>query len=136
MDDTTNENWSLAEMARRLDASGDYRVLRRIDETTLNLTSAWDDEPTRVGVVIDVETEGLGSDHAIIELAVRRFRFNDAGWITAIGEVRVWREEPGSPARSGDHQAHRTDRRRPRRPDDRRRGGGRDLDVRRHRHRS
>jgi len=97
MDDTTNENWSLAEMARRLDASGDYRVLLRIDETTLNLTPVSDNEQTRVGVVIDVETEGLGSDHAIIELAVRRFRFNDAGRITAIGEVRVWREDPGRP---------------------------------------
>jgi|GEM_PF-3421927 len=82
-------------MARRFDASGDYRVLRRIDETSLNLTPVSDDEPTRV--VVDVETEGIGSDHAVIELAARRFRFTYTGRITAVGKVRVWREDPGRP---------------------------------------
>jgi DNA polymerase-3 subunit epsilon len=51
-----------------------------------------------VGAAIDVETTGL--DHRtgrIIELAIRRFRYDDAGEITHLDEPYEWREDPGEP---------------------------------------
>ena len=76
----------------------DYRVLRRIDETTLPLVRDDDDTPTRTGVVVDIETTGLDpARDVIIELAMRRFRFDAAGRIVAVGATRVWREDPGRP---------------------------------------
>ena len=76
----------------------DLRVLRRIGETTLSLAADDTDAPTRIGVVVDVETEGLDpARDAIIELAMRRFRFDAAGRIVAVGATRVWREDPGRP---------------------------------------
>lgn len=48
-------------------------------------------------VVVDVETTGLGADDPIIELAMRRFRWDDAGRITAIGRRFCWLEDPGRP---------------------------------------
>lgn len=50
------------------------------------------------GLVLDVETSGL--DHRkgrIIELAMRRFRYNRAGEITHIDRGYEWREDPGEP---------------------------------------
>jgi DNA polymerase III subunit epsilon len=52
----------------------------------------------RVGVAVDVETTGLDHDRDhIIELAVQRFRFDELGRVTQIGQARVWREDPGVP---------------------------------------
>lgn len=51
-----------------------------------------------VGVAIDVETTGL--DHRagkVIEMAIRRFRYDGDGNITDIDEAYEWREDPGEP---------------------------------------
>lgn len=51
-----------------------------------------------VGIALDVETTGL--DHRtgkIIELAMRRFRYDRAGVITHIDEAFQWRQDPGEP---------------------------------------
>jgi DNA polymerase-3 subunit epsilon len=76
----------------------DHRILRRISEATLPLAADDTDTPTRIGVVVDVETEGLDpARDAIVELAMRRFRFDAAGRIVAVGATRVWHEDPGRP---------------------------------------
>ena len=81
-----------------LTGHADYRVLRRIDETTLPLARDDDATPTRTGVVVDIETTGLDAARdVIIELAMRRFRFDAAGRIVAVGATRVWREDPERP---------------------------------------
>lgn len=51
-----------------------------------------------VGVAVDVETTGLDVESGkIIELALRRFRYDDAGNITDIDKSYEWREDPGEP---------------------------------------
>lgn len=51
-----------------------------------------------VGVAIDVETTGLDVDTGkVIELAIRRFRYDADGVITTIDEAFEWRQDPGEP---------------------------------------
>jgi DNA polymerase-3 subunit epsilon len=89
---------AIAAAVRILAAHPDHRVLRRISEATLPLADDDTDTPTRIGLVVDVETEGLDpARDAIVELAMRRFRFDVAGRIVAVGATRVWREDPGRP---------------------------------------
>jgi len=96
--DAVGANAAVAAAVGLLAGRADYRVLRRIDETTLPLARDDDDTPTRTGVVVDIETTGLDpARDVIIELAMRRFRFNAAGRIVAVGTTRVWREDPGRP---------------------------------------
>lgn len=80
--------------ARSLDLHADFRVLRRMREM---------DRPPkprnrnvgRVGIAIDVETTGLDpSKHEVIELAMQRFRIDDAGSIIEVGKPRGWLEQP------------------------------------------
>lgn len=78
-----------------LDVSPDIRVLRRV---------AVVEGRTGVGgpavgscAVVDVETTGLAAEDPIIELAIRPFRYDADGIVTAIGALRVWREDPGRP---------------------------------------
>ena len=88
--------------AGRTDAACDEktRVLHRLDVRE-GTTGRGDDCNTRVGVVVDVETTGtivmLG---AIIELALRSFRFDRNGVVTYIEPVYSWREDPGVPLSS------------------------------------
>lgn len=56
------------------------------------------DGQTTTAVVVDVETTGLDHENdVIIELAMRRFRFDDNGVIVEIGKAFTWREDPGCP---------------------------------------
>ncbi len=75
----------------------DVRVLRRL-EVREGLTGEGDDRDASVCAVVDVETTGLdlGSD-AIIQFAMRRFRFDGDGVITRIGACHGFLEDPGRP---------------------------------------
>jgi DNA polymerase-3 subunit epsilon len=54
------------------------------------------DDNTQVAVVVDVETTGLDVENdKIIELALRRIRYDPAGRIVEIGKSWSWREDPG-----------------------------------------
>lgn len=76
----------------------DTRVLNRV-ELCVGETGFGDpDAPTRVAAVLDVETTGLDiEEDDIIELAVRRFRYDPDGVIVEIGRSWCWREDPGVP---------------------------------------
>jgi DNA polymerase-3 subunit epsilon len=79
-----------------MDAS-DVRVLHRVDLTE-GPTGSGDVANTRVGVAVDVETTGkVLETGAIIELALRRFRFDADGVITHVDRSYCWREDPGFP---------------------------------------
>ena len=79
------------------DAQEDVRVLRRLD-VKQGFTGEGVDAGASVCVVVDVETTGLdhGTD-AVIQLAMRRFRFDADGVITRIGASHSWYEDPGRP---------------------------------------
>lgn len=75
----------------------EVRVLHRlrIEEGD---TGLGDPTARNVGVVVDVETTGLSAtDDVIIELAMRRFRWDDAGRITNVGRRWCWLEDPARP---------------------------------------
>ena len=81
----------------RLLADGGYRVQRRLDVEARSQV-ANDNTGTKIGVVVDVETTGIDKDRdVIIELALRRFRFDDAGLITKLDRCYRWLEDPGVP---------------------------------------
>lgn len=84
--------------AKLLQTNPDFRVLRRIsfgDGPVLLEASA---AKTYVGAALDVETTGLDVRcDRIIELAVRRFRYDDHGRVVRLGRMMAWREDPGIP---------------------------------------
>lgn len=61
-------------------------------------TGEGEDRGPYIAVGIDVETTGLDADTGrIIELALRRFRYDRDGVVTDIDEAYEWREDPGEP---------------------------------------
>lgn len=82
---------------RSLALDRDVRVLRRV---ALPVARTWpcDGANTLVGAAIDCETTGLdhGAD-VVIELALRRFRWDEARRIVAIDRPYAWRQDPGRP---------------------------------------
>ena len=73
----------LEAMAAVLEASGQYRVLRRLEVEPFDTQATG----TRRGVFLDVETSGLDHrQHEVIELALVPFSYTQEGEITAISE--------------------------------------------------
>lgn len=78
-------------------AEGDVRVLRRL-AIKEGFTGFGVDEGASVCAVVDCETTGLDpDDDAVIQLAMRRFRYDANGVITRIGASFSWFEDPGRP---------------------------------------
>jgi DNA polymerase-3 subunit epsilon len=87
------------EAAGRVDAAGEEktRVLHRLDVGE-GPTGIGDDQDASVGIAIDVETTSTIVDvGSVIELAVRRFRYDRHGVITHIDRGHAWLEDPGEP---------------------------------------
>ena len=84
-------------MATELEASGNYRVLRRFQP--LAHYGAPDASASSRGVLIDVETTGLDRQHdSVIELAVLPFDYARAsGRVGRVHDCLVYREDPGRP---------------------------------------
>lgn len=74
------------------------RVLRKIDIRPGVTRRGNLDGHTTTALVVDVETTGLSPDcDVVIELAMRRFRYDEQGIIVEIGQGWTWLEDPGFP---------------------------------------
>jgi DNA polymerase III subunit epsilon len=77
------------------DAAPETRTLRRL-AIAEGPTGEGSEGLTSVAAALDVETTGTDpAQDRIIELAIRRFRFDADGVITEIGTVHRWLEDPG-----------------------------------------
>lgn len=85
-----------AEPGRRaLDDVSDVRVLRHLDVST-GATGRGTDAVAGFGVVVDVKTTGANvKADTVIELAARRFAYDERHMITRIDRPYRWREDPG-----------------------------------------
>ncbi len=87
---------ALEAAAALLEASQDYRVLRRLQPRAP--VTAIPEQDTRLGLFVDVETTGLDpSKDEIIELAMVPFRYSLDGIIVDVGEPFDRLREPVAP---------------------------------------
>jgi len=88
-----------ARLRRALERPDDFRVLERlvIQEGMTGEGDADDQAPGGgVGVVVDVETMGFDLERdPVIELGLRRFRYDASGIMTKIDRAYSWCEDPG-----------------------------------------
>lgn len=84
-------------MARSLEASDNFRVVRRLHPPTQYATGAPVGE-LRQGLLVDLETTGLDTSRdAIIEFGAVPFRFDSSGQTFQLLEPLVYLEDPGRP---------------------------------------
>lgn len=79
------------------DAPDAVRILHRLDVRE-GATGEGVGTGPNVALVLDLETTGLDVERdAIIELAIRRVRYDAEGVITHIDKAYEWVEDPGKP---------------------------------------
>lgn len=84
-------------MAQRLEATGNFRVLRRFEPRARYAAPAAG-TPLRRGLIVDVESTGLDTaTDRIIELGLVAFEFDAAGIVYGVEPKREWFEDPGIP---------------------------------------
>lgn len=88
----------LEDLIERLESQGALRVLRKLEVLEGRTGVPYHGGNTFIAAVVDVETTGLDPrTDVIIELALRRFRFDRSGRILKIDRAVSWFEDPGHP---------------------------------------
>jgi DNA polymerase III subunit epsilon len=96
MDGKIIERDTLDVMAATLEATGDYRILRRFVAPSAYATPT--PPGVRRGLIVDTETTGLDvTSDKIIELGLVPFEFDSAGTIYGVDPALNWFEDPGMP---------------------------------------
>ena len=91
------------EMVAALEATGDYRVLSRLQcepglrRDLIVERREIDGAPLYQGLIVDCETTGLEASDTIIELAMLPFLFVAEGDVVEVDEVVAWLQEPPRP---------------------------------------
>lgn len=86
------------DLVERLERDGSHRVLRKLDVREGRTGVDHDGGVSSIGLVVDVETTGTDTaSDVVIELAMRRFRYDGLGRILKIDRAWSWREDPGRP---------------------------------------
>lgn len=88
----------LDDLIERLERNGIHRVLKKLSITEGRTSVPYNGGTTFIGVAVDVETTGLDpQEDRIIELAMRRFRYDTRGRILKIDKAESWFEDPKVP---------------------------------------
>ena len=88
----------IQDLVKRLERDGTHRVLRKLEVADGRTGVPYHGGETFIAAVVDVETTGLDiHKDAIIELALRRFRYDGRGRILKIDRAATWFEDPGQP---------------------------------------
>lgn len=86
------------DLARQIERDGAFRVLRRVSLPEGVIEPRAELATSAVAAVLDVETTGLDHDRdSIIELAVRRIRFDAGERVLKVDRSYSWLEDPGRP---------------------------------------
>jgi DNA polymerase-3 subunit epsilon len=89
----------LETLAQTLEATGDYRVIRRLKPRPPTIPPAG--TPVRLGLVVDVETTGLDPRRdEIIEIAMTPFSYSLDGTVFNVGETFQGLRQPSEPITS------------------------------------
>ena len=88
----------LQDLIERLECQGGFRVLRKLEVNIGRTGVPYHGGDTFIAAVVDVETTGLDpQSDVIIELALRRVRYDGRGRILKIDRPVSWFEDPGRP---------------------------------------
>ncbi len=87
------------EMLEKLEESGEFRILRRLDLSGVpHMRDVAADFSISTFLALDVETTGTNPERdSIIELAARLVSFDEDGNVVALGDAQSWLEDPGVP---------------------------------------
>lgn len=84
------------DLVERLERDGNHRVLHRLDVREGRTGVEHDGGGSSIGLIVDVETTGTDTaNDVVIEMAMRRFRYDGLGRILKVDRAWSWREDPG-----------------------------------------